>query len=515
MVGNLDPEEIRYFAALAGFEITDTDLPEYERLVGAMAPLLDAFAGLTPAERAPVPAHRDPGRRGTPADDPLNAVIRWCDVHTGDEGTLSGKRFGLKDNIAVAGVPMTLASRMFETFIPSTDAVVVERILGAGGKVVAKLNMDGYAWSAGGESGDFGAILNPFDHTRTAAGSSGGSGAALSYDGIDVTLGVDQGGSIRLPASWCGTLGLKPTRGLVPYTGVVGMDRSLDYVGPLTNDATTMAEVMDVIAGPHWSDPRQCGHGADLDFAGACAAATTDLSGLRIGVVEEGFSWVDEEIVPDGTRETADATRAAIERFAALGATVESVSIPEHRTGSDLAYLVWLVEGQAATTRARGIDYGAAGWHDADVAVHLDRALAVDAESLPTTLKLVLTLGTYMKERFSGSWYAKARNLGREVTLAFDRALEDHDLLVMPTATHYAFEHQPDLGLADAVLRGLAMVGNTRTMDMTGHPALSIPAAEADGLPVGVMLIGRHFEDDRVVAAARSYELAHGWSPGR
>jgi len=171
-------------------------------------------------------------RRPTPSEDPLNAIVNWCRVSAGREGLLAGKRIGLKDNMALTGVPMTLGSRLLETYVPAEDCLVAQRLLAAGAEVVAKLNMDGFAWSAGAETSDFGPILNPVDPSRTASGSSGGSAAALAYEHFDVTFGTDQAGSIRLPAAWCGVLGLKPTHSLVPYTGIVPLDPAYCDSGP-------------------------------------------------------------------------------------------------------------------------------------------------------------------------------------------------------------------------------------------------------------------------------------------
>ena len=148
------------------------------------------------------------------------------------EGPLAGMRIALKDSMALAGVPMTCGSRVLEGYVPSRDAVIVERLLAAGAEIVAITNMDDLAFSGGGDSSAYGATLCPFDPERTAGGSSGGSAAALWYEGVDAGLGTDQGGSIRVPAAWCGVVGLKPTHGLVPYAGIVGSTAPSTTRGP-------------------------------------------------------------------------------------------------------------------------------------------------------------------------------------------------------------------------------------------------------------------------------------------
>ena len=160
-------------------------------------------------------------------DDPLNAIVRRCSIKGAPSGKLAGKRLGIKDNVCIAGVPMTCASLVLDGYVPDIDATIITRILDAGGEVTAVLNMDNFAFSGGGHTSAYGATRNPHNPDHTAA-------AALSYDDIDMTIGGDQGGSIRIPASWCGVVGHKPTHSLVPYTGIVGIDATFDHTGPMT-----------------------------------------------------------------------------------------------------------------------------------------------------------------------------------------------------------------------------------------------------------------------------------------
>src|SRR4029077_9743967 len=248
----------------------------------------------------------------------------------------------------IAGIPLTCGSRVLEGYVPAEDSVVIDRILRAGGQIVAVTNMDDLALSGGGESSWYGPTLNPWDETRSAGGSSGGSAAALFYDGIDVSVGGDQGGSIRIPASWCGVVGLKPTHGLVPYTGITGIDQTFDHCGPLASTAEEMALVLSVIAGADDADPRQRGGVKPADYVGLVAKASDDLKGLRIGVLEEAFG--------DGVGiepETAIAATAAIERMGRLGADVRKVSVPAHLQGGGVEF-AGFVEGMTALVRGGG-----------------------------------------------------------------------------------------------------------------------------------------------------------------
>ena len=204
----------------------------------AVFSVLDALDGQEPELPAPVEAVREPGARPSAEDDPLNAIVRRCRVRAeGCEGILSGQRVAMKDSVAIAGIPLTCGSAILQGFVPSYDATVTDRILRAGAEIVCITNMDDLAFSGGGESSWYGPTRNPFDPERSAGGSSSGAAAALWYDGIDLAVGCDQGGSIRAPASWCGVVGLKPTHSLVPYTGIAGIDATFDHCGPMARTA--------------------------------------------------------------------------------------------------------------------------------------------------------------------------------------------------------------------------------------------------------------------------------------
>jgi amidase len=514
-VRRLRREELAYYAQLANWTLAESEVDEYLTMTEAMFDSID----MLDAQPAPPPARadalRDPGRVPLPGEDPYNAVIRWCNVKAAKpKGPLAGKRFGLKDNVALAGVPLTFASNVVQPYICEGDSIVAERLINAGAEIVAKLNLESFAWSGGGETSSFGPILNPFDTTRTAAGSSGGSAAALFYDGIDITIGTDQGGSIRLPASWCGVLGLKPTHSLVPYVGIGAMDGMYDHVGPLTHTVTDMALTMDVIAGKHPDDFRQ-DVVPRLRHMQAVESAPDDMTGITVGVLKEGFVWDDMPGAPPGTKETQEVVRATIEQFRKLGATIVEVSVPTHLTGSAMMFMALLM-GNTTLLRDNGVYYHARGARQSpELATALGKGLRTHGDHLPPTLKLASMLGEYLKDHYFGAHYAKAMNMAPAHRAQYDAAFQQCDVMVMPTATHYAHEVNPDASLSERVLRGWSMLGNTAPLDASGHPALSMPAAEADGLPVGVMVVGPTFSDAEVLRFARIYEKNHPWLPAR
>lgn len=515
MIGRTD---ILRHANAVGLSLEDDDVSELATILEVMGGLVERLDHLAPeiaCQGENARAVRDPGRRASQAEDPLNAVIRWCDVKSDEpsNGALEGLRVGIKDCVAIAGVPMTAGTRILDGYVPEMDATVVRRLIEADARIIATLNMEGLAWSGGGETSYFGAVRNPFDSMRTASGSSGGSAAALFYDSIDVTIGGDQGGSIRLPASWCGVLGLKPTFGLVPYSGALSIEYSCDYLGPMTRTVGDMASVMDVIAGPDSWDARQWRTSpGPYHFRDTVDSAPGDLSDVTIGVLKEGFAVDESEPIRDGTLETLDATRAAIERFERLGANIVEVSVPEHEAGGLMLFPV-LVEAQNALLSSNGNAYHVHGRYSPDLSLAFARGIRSAADDLPATIKFVAVLGEYLRQHRYGVHYGSAKNFFPKLRQAYDQVLTDIDFLVMPTTAHFAHEISADASASETVLRGITMVKNTGQFNMTGHPAISLPAAEAEGLPVGVMMVGRHFDDARLLQVARSYEREYGWLP--
>jgi len=458
--------------------------------------------------------HRVPGREGVSianeqfagrSDDPLNAVVRWLSLQGEPHGPLSGIRVGVKDSMAVAGAPMTCGSAFLTDYVPSRSCTVVRRLLAAGATVIAILNMDNFALSAGGETSAYGPTLNPFDSARTAGGSSGGSAAALHYDRFDLTFGTDQGGSVRVPASWCGVLGLKPTFGLVPYTGIASMDRSLDHVGPLARTVRELAAGLAAVAGPDGEDPRQCDPEV-ADYVHHVEEAKPTLRGTRMAMIREGCGEAGNV---DSL--TQDAFLAAIERFRSLGAVVDEVSIPEHLQAGAIGYGC-LAEGLAATINSNGVGHHVEGHYDAEFAIAFARALRERPDKLPVNVRAVTIIGNYLRNRYSGSVYAAAQNARPGLRRAYDRALERYDFLVLPTTPYPAHLREPAISPSERVLRGWRMLSNTSAFNLSGHPALSLPAAETV-LPVGVMVVGRRYAEADMLAMAASYEMTYGWLP--
>ena len=388
----------------------------------------------------------------------------------------------------------------WRTTWPDTDASIVTRMLDEGAEIAALLNLENFAASGAGDTSAFGPVLNPHNPEHLAGGSSGGSGAALYYDDIDITIGGDQGGSIRIPASWCGVVGLKPTFGLVPYTGIFGVDATIDHVGPMTRTVADAAMTLEVIAGKDSLDPRQ----GDVPVQSYTEALGRSVNGLRIGVLTEGFGLAQSEADVD------ESVRKALEVFSELGADTEAVSIPAHlETGGILWSLV--TQGGAALMQSNGMGYHWQGRYDPGLAETLGKARRTHGNDLPPTLKLFALVGTYAKEYYHGRLYAKAQNLRSGLRASYDRALDQFDLLAMPTTPMKAHKLEPGVGVHGVISHATNMVDNTAPFNVTGHPSISIPCGKSNGLPVGLMLVGRQFDDATVLRAAHAFEQHVDW----
>jgi amidase len=487
-------EDLKRIANDSHFELSNSEAEAIGEMLVPIVAFLDRIdrASIEPSSSVLRYAARDAGRRPTREEDPLNAIVRKISVKGATAGKLKGKRIGVKDSVAIAGIPICGGSHILEGFVPEDDATIVSRMLDEGAEIVATLVMDDFALSGEGTTSAHGPTLNPHRPEYCAGGSSCGSGAALYYDWIDITIGTDQGGSIRIPASWSGAVGIKPTYGLVPYTGVMSIDPSLDHVGPMARNVSDVALALEVIAGKDPADFRQ----QDVRVQPYCEALGKDVNGLRLGILKEGFSH------PGGQEDVNAAVRNAASQLQRLGAQVEEVSIPEHR---DAWQFLWpiVLEGMSALARGNLQGRHHAGRYDARLADYVGTARLKQPVTKALTVKFMIAAGEYLHQRYHGRLYAKAQNLRAGLRAKYDAALSNFDALVMPATpmkSHRRDERSP-----------YTMVTNTAPFDVTGHPGLSVPCGLADGLPIGLMLIGRHFEDATLLRLGYAYEQSVDW----
>ena len=490
--------ELEAIASRHGWQLDEVELDLFRsRIVGG----LDSYARLdelvVPAREIRYPRER--GRRPLPEENTLGGWYWRCEIAGAAEGPLAGRTVAIKDNTCVAGVPMAIGTTVMDGYVPDEDATVVTRILDAGGTIVGKATCESMSHGGGSHTSDLGAVCNPHDASRSAGGSSSGSGALVASGAVDLATGGDQGGSVRLPASWCGIYGLKPTYGLVPYTGIFPIEFTLDHVGPLARTVADVALLLEVLAGPDGLDPRQAGGPAPTPYR---EALTGDVGGLRLGIVSEGFGWpgYSESDVDDCVREAAHA-------FERLGCSVTTVSIPWHRD----AIHVWNAIANEGIAQAMGAWNGMGtnwkGHYSAGLAEAFARACLARGNSLPDVFKINMLAGDYLQTAYHGHYYAKAQNLLRSLVAAYDDALRGVDLLVMPTM---AMKATPLPAAAasreERLARALPMIANTASFNATGHPSLSLPCGVSGGLPIGMMLTGRHGEDATVLRAADAFE---------
>jgi amidase len=488
-------KEIAALGERLHLDLTDAEVKAFRDLVVDM---LEAYGTVRDLGRPPTestPRERDPGHR-VRSGDPYNAWISSCHISGADSGRLDGWEVAVKDNIAVGGVEMTCGSQVMEGYVPSDDATVVSRLLDAGADVVGKTNMDDFAFTGTGKSSAFGATLNPNDPKYLPGGSSAGSAVVVAEGEVDLALGSDQGGSVRAPASWTGVVGHKPTHGLVPYTGSVGLENTIDHCGPLTRTVEAAAEALTVMAGKDPVDPRQPETVPNEDYA---AAIEGEPSALSVAVVEQGFDR------PEHKSMVNERVHAALDALEDAGATVESVSVDLHADAADI-YTVALAEGFVATVSGEGLGHNWKGEYDTQWVDAFGRARRAQGGDFPPSVKLMLLLGTYTSEQYHSRYYAEAMNLRAELTEAFDDVMTEYDVVAMPTTPMYAHEHDPEEDIFDFIAGAWPNLANTATFNMTGHPSLSVPVEPADGLPVGLMLTGDHFDDASVLDAGRAIE---------
>lgn len=493
--------QFREISEKLAFQLSDQQLSDHLDFLSGSFDAYDQVA-LLPDYLPAVKYPRGTGYRPDLSDNPYNAWYVKTEITGAASGLLKGKSVAVKDNIAVAGVQMMNGSAILEGYVPDVDATVVTRVLDAGATITGKSQCEYYCLSGGSHTGAQGPVENPHRAGHSAAGSSSGSAALLAAGLVDLAIGGDQGGSVRTPSSYCGTVGLKPTWGLVPYTGAMPIEMTLDHLGPMSRTVADNALLLEVLAGADGLDPRQSALAKPAPYR---QALTGDARGLRIGVVREGFGHSISEADVD------EAVRKAAKKFAALGATVEEISIPWHRIGPSI-WLVIATEGathQMMMSNSHGYNWKGlyvtsmikahSSWHE-------------QADQLPDTLKSAMLLGDYMTTTGRGAYYAKAQNLSRRLRAEYDRALSEYDILVMPTTPIKAPPLPPPGAALDLYLRlTTENMVNTFPFDVTGHPALSMPCGMSNGLPIGMMLIGRHFDEMSIYRAAYGLEQSFDW----
>ena len=415
-------------------------------------------------------------------------------------GPLGGRRLVVKDSIAVANIPMTLGGNFLIGFVPSVSAVAVDRALRAGAMLAGTAVCEDLCYSGSSFTSATGPVLNPYDQSRAAGGSSSGCAVVVATEEADLALGTDLGGSIRNPAAWCGICGLKPTFGLVPYTGALATEFSMDHLGLMARSARDLAQLLDVVAGISESDPRQLGIGSLPCSCGD--QLDRDITGIRVGVVREGFGW------PGVSDARSDAmVRDAAFSFRRLGAEVGDVSLPLHRHAKDIHVPISCEGGLATVFEQNTQGSNRLGYYDSDLAVAFGEAVERNQSQLPLNAKIAVIAGTVLRNETKGRVLASAQRLRALLRTQFDVALREFDLLVMPTVPMlpHLLPTRP-LAADEHQKLSFEMHDNNCAANLTGHPALSVPCGLVDGLPIGMLLIGRHLQDHALLQAAHRFQ---------
>jgi len=497
-------DELLEIASSFGMTLTAEDASSFRELMAGSIASYNRLDEL-PEPKLPVQYPRTPGYRPDAKENPWNAWYWKTDIKGAAQGLLAGKKVAIKDNICVAGVPMMNGSRVLEGYVPDVDATVVTRILDHGGTIAGKAACEDLCFSAGSHTCATGPIRNPHHSERSTGGSSGGSAALVAAGDVEMALGGDQGGSIRTPSCWCGVYGMKPTWGLVPMTGGMPISYSVDHCGPICNNVENVARLLAAIAGPDGHDPRTI-NARTGDYLGALGKGA---KGMKIAVLREGFGHPTTD---PRSAETDAKVRAAIEELRALGATIEEVSVPLHFDGPHIWTGV-ILEG-AAEMMIKGFAMGNnwMGYYTTSLQEAFARGWTSRPDDVSETVKLVLLLGDYMHRHYHNRYHARAQNLRVLLRNAYDAVLKDHDVMVMPTipfpATRIPPADAPREVYVDAALN---MQQNTCPFDVSGHPAFTVPCAKVDGLPVGMMLVAKHFAETTLISVAKAFEDTTDW----
>jgi amidase len=495
-------EDLPRLADLDGVELEPGEAPFLQAAIRSLLESASLVEEIGPPVPRPVMAHRDPGYRPSSDEDPLNLFIRRVNVFGAGKGPLEGQSIGLKDNISVAGIPTTNGSRLF-AHTATLDAVVVERILSAGGRIVGKLNMDDYGAAGTGETSAYGPCRNPVDIDHSPGGSSGASAAAVRAGAVDLALGVDQGGSGRIPAAACGVVGLKATHGLVPSFGVTHIDHTIDFVTPIAKSVADAARLLEVIAGFDDRDP-QWVRGA-LPPTSFPVAEQEGVGGLRIGVVAESVGDFCDKAVIAGVDASVSALKEA-------GASVETISIPVWSNAITVfqPYIACLF---ANNYRTEGEGYGHLGYVDTDRAYAFGLSRRTESQQISPQAKAWIIAARHIQEKYLNVPFWKLHNARLWIRSTLSGILEHFDLLITPTVPSTAPRLLDPPVETDVLLTrtDAKLCFNTSPLNLTGHPALAVPSGvDQDGMPTSVQIIGRHFDERTVLRAGFELERAFG-----
>lgn len=431
------------------------------------------------------------------ADEALQQARRADQlIATGEFNPLTGIPAIIKDNMCTRGVTTTCSSKMLENFVPPYNATVIEKLDAKGIVMVGKANMDEFAMGSSNEHSAFFVTRNPWGLECVPGGSSGGSAASVATGEAIYALGSDTGGSIRQPAGFCSVTGLKPTYGRVSRFGLVAFASSLDQIGPLTRDIIDSALVLNCIAGYDSNDSTS----VPRDVPDYTKGLTPDLKGLRVGVPKEYF-------VEGMQTEVKTAIEAALKKVEELGARVDfDVSLPSTPYALAVYYIIAPSEASANLARYDGVKYG---FSYPDVRTMWEAMEKTRQYGFGPEVKRRIMLGTYaLSAGYYDAYYLKAQRVRTLIIQDFNRAFEKYDALLTPTSPTRPFHIGERVD--DPVQMYLSDVC-TLPISIAGVPAISIPAGFSQGLPIGMQIISKPFNEETIFKIAYAYQQATDW----
>lgn len=424
--------------------------------------------------------------------------------------SLKGRTVCIKDCIAIAGVPLSFGSDAFPAWTPQTDATVITRVLDAGADIVGTSTCENFCNSTASFTSAQGIVHNPHQSGYSAGGSTSGGAALVGSGRVDIALGTDQGGSIRVPSSFCGCVGLKPTHGLVPFSGITSGDPIDDHAGPICRSVTETAACLDAIAGYDDIDDKSIGAGqhGSFGFSASLQISNKRLDGVRIGLLREGFSHA---LIDPRVR---DHVLTAARKLKSLGAIVEEVSIPLHLQGP----AIWTLQQRIAGSS--GLVGCATGRRGLGLTEFETRRLPwsnANFQKLFPSTKNTLINGQYLLAKFPGL-YSKTLNIGRQIRDAYQHALEKYEVIIMPTTPFVAPRHMDWTTVLESFEPTIGLTINTAVFNVTGHPAMSIPVGflpavddQTVHLPVGMQIVGGLWQEKKVLKVGHAWETNFDW----
>lgn len=476
-----DDRLIREAAATYGIDLDDDAVGEYRDTITDLDARLGELDYSLSANEAATSV--------TPGADPYGAFRYRCRVD-GPDGPLADLTVAVKDNIAIAGVPMTCGSTAV-SFTPSYHSTVVRRLTDAGATLIGTTNMDEFAYFATGEACAHGRVVNPRAEGYVPGGSSSGSGAAVAGDLVDAALGSDTGGSIRIPAAFCGVVGLKPTHRAVPRFGFADLAPSLDHIGPLADTVETAARTFDAIAGPDLRDPST----RFTDPATETSDAVGDpVDGLSLGVVTEAMAATDEPV--------QDQITTAVTSIESSGVSVADVSLPGYETAPTALSIITGIEFVTLVAN-NGQGYGIGTGYSPEWRDEIADLRARGGYG-PILQDRLLEYGT-LAQTTGGERYVAARTFEVEFIEGVLDALTQYDALITPTMPTPA----PAFDEISTGAERFRLLTNTAPFDLSGHPAITVPAGEIDGRPVGLQIISDWNDEATAVRLASAVEHAY------